>query len=98
MSQLKVAILCGGDSNEREVSLRTGAAIERALLSRGYETVNIDVDRQLVERLKEARPDVCYNALHGTFGEDGQLQSILDFLGLPYTGENARTSLIAFDT
>ena len=62
MSQLKVAILCGGDSNEREVSLRTGAAIERALLSRGYETVNIDVDRQLVERLKEARPDIV-NAL-----------------------------------
>ncbi|MGB0645875.1 MAG: D-alanine--D-alanine ligase [Bradymonadia bacterium] len=97
MSTVKVAVLCGGESNERDVSLRTGAAIERALASRGYEVVHVDVDRQLVDRLKAVQPDVCYNALHGTFGEDGQLQSILDFLGLPYTGENARTSLIAFD-
>lgn len=97
MSKMKVAVLCGGYSNEREVSLRTGAAIERALLSRGYEVVSVDVDRLLIDRLTRIQPDVCYNALHGTFGEDGQLQSILDFLGLPYTGEDVRTSLIAFD-
>jgi D-alanine-D-alanine ligase len=97
MSQLKVAVLCGGFSSEREVSLQTGAAIERAITALGHEAVMIDVDQSLNEQLRAADVDVCYNALHGTFGEDGQIQVILDFMGLAYTGEDAKTSLVAFD-
>lgn len=97
MSRLTVGVLCGGFSSEREVSLKTGAAIERAINALGHQAVIIDVDDALRDRLKNANIDVCYNALHGTFGEDGQIQSILDFWGMPYTGEDAKTSLVAFD-
>jgi D-alanine-D-alanine ligase len=97
MSLLKVAVLCGGFSSERAVSLNTGAAIERAIIALGHEAVVIDVDDALSENLRNANVDVCYNALHGTFGEDGQIQSLLDFWGMPYTGEDAKTSLVAFD-
>ncbi len=97
MSNLRVAVLCGGFSSEREVSLQTGAAIERAIISLGHQAIMIDVDTHLTDRVKEADVDVCYNALHGTFGEDGQIQVILDFMGVAYTGEDAKTSLVAFD-
>ena len=97
MSPLKVAVLCGGFSSERTVSLNTGLAIERAIIALGHEAVVIDVDNALGENLNNANVDVCYNALHGTFGEDGQIQSVLDFWGMPYTGEDAKTSLVAFD-
>ena len=97
MSGLRVGVLYGGFSSERGVSLRTGKAIFDALVSLGHQPVLIDVSDTLVDALSAAEVDVCYNALHGSFGEDGQLQSILDFLGMPYTGENQRTSLVAFD-
>ena len=97
MSGLRVGVLYGGFSNERDVSLRTGTAIFDALVSLGHRPVLIDVNDTLVDALSAADVEVCYNALHGSFGEDGQLQSILDFLKMPYTGENQRTSLIAFD-
>ena len=97
MNSLHVGVLCGGFSNERDVSLQTGKAIHKALLSLGHNVTLIDVSRTLLQDLSKRNIDVCYNALHGTFGEDGQLQSILDFLQIPYTGENRRTSMVAFD-
>ena len=96
-ARLKVGVLYGGWSSERSVSLNTGRAIESALETLGHNPVMIDVGKDLIDVLKRVDVDVCYNALHGTFGEDGQLQGILDFLGMPYTGEDARTSLVAFD-
>lgn len=97
MMHLRVGVLCGGFSNEREVSLRTGCAVNDALKSLGHTPILIDVQPSLITDITHAEVDICYNALHGTFGEDGQLQSILDFLGMPYTGENQRTSVVAFD-
>ena len=97
MTHLRVGVLCGGFSNEREVSLRTGRAVNEALKSLGHTPIFIDVQSSLIADIDHAEVDICYNALHGTFGEDGQLQSILDFLGMPYTGEDQRTSVVAFD-
>ena len=97
MSGLRVGVLYGGFSSERDVSLRTGAAVFEALLSLGHQPVLIDVSDTFMDALSIADVEVCYNALHGSFGEDGQLQSILEFYGMPYTGENQRTSLVAFD-
>lgn len=95
LSNKKIVILCGGPSAEREVSLRSGAAVGRALQSLGAETVLVDPetgDVRLPERL-----DFIFNALHGTFGEDGIVQSILDQTGVPYTGEGVDGSRAAFD-
>jgi D-alanine-D-alanine ligase len=95
LSNKKIVILCGGPSAEREVSLRSGAAVGRALQSLGAETILVDPetgDVRLPERL-----DFIFNALHGTFGEDGTVQSILDQTGVPYTGEGLDGSRAAFD-
>lgn len=95
LSKKKIVILCGGPSAEREVSLRSGAAVGRALQSLGAETILVDPetgDVRLPERL-----DFIFNALHGTFGEDGTVQSILDQTGVPYTGEGVDGSRAAFD-
>lgn len=95
LSNKKIVILCGGPSAEREVSLRSGAAVGRALQSLGAETILVDPetgDVRLPERL-----DFIFNALHGTFGEDGTVQSILDQTGVPYTGEGVEGSRAAFD-
>jgi D-alanine-D-alanine ligase len=83
---VKVAVLKGGRSLERQVSLRSGARVEDALGSLGHEVVAIDAAADLVARLKEAAPDVVFVALHGTDGEDGTIQELLEILGLPYTG------------
>ena len=95
LSNKKIVILCGGPSAEREVSLRSGAAVSRALQSLGAETVLVDPETGDV-RLPE-RVDFIFNALHGTFGEDGTVQSILEQTGVPYTGEGVEGSLAAFD-
>jgi D-alanine-D-alanine ligase len=82
----RVAVLKGGRSLEREVSLRSGARVEDALKRVGHETHAIDVDHDLVRRLRELAPDVCFLALHGRDGEDGTVQELLEILGIPYTG------------
>ncbi len=90
-----VAVLMGGPGAEREVSLRSGAAVARALGSLGAKVVEIDVtgpDFTLPEGVH-----LAYNMIHGTFGEDGQIQAILDAKGIPYTGEGAEGSRLAFD-
>ncbi|HEX4670391.1 MAG TPA: hypothetical protein VH275_10525, partial [Solirubrobacterales bacterium] len=83
---MRVAVLKGGRSLERQVSLRSGARVEDALASLGHEVVALDAGVDLVRRLKEERPDVAFVALHGAGGEDGTAQELLEILGIPFTG------------
>jgi D-alanine-D-alanine ligase len=83
---LKVAVLKGGRSLERGVSLRSGARVEDALEGLGHEVVSIDAGGDLVERLIAARPEVAFVAMHGLGGEDGTVQELLEILGIPFTG------------
>lgn len=95
-----VAVLMGGWSAEREVSLVSGAGVAKALEEEGYSVTAIDVQRDLnglVHALGNPRPDVVFNALHGRGGEDGTIQGVLDFMGLPYTHSGVRASAIAMD-
>lgn len=92
-----IAVLMGGLSAEREISFKTGKAVERALRNRGYNVVPIDAGRDLVDRLREVNPDFVYIALHGKYGEDGIVQGVLELMGLPYTGSGVLASAMAMD-
>ena len=92
-----VAVLMGGWSSEREVSLITGAGVADALERVGYRVTRIDMDRDIAVRLAEVKPDVVFNALHGTPGEDGTVQGMMDLMGLKYTHSGLATSVIAID-
>ena len=83
---MKVAVLKGGRSLERQVSLRSGARVEDALGALGHQVVPVDAGADLVRRLKDERPDVAFIALHGADGEDGTVQELLEILAIPYTG------------
>jgi D-alanine-D-alanine ligase len=88
----------GGWSKEREVSLTSGAGIAAALRERGWSNVTeLDMDRDVAARLSELKPDVVFNALHGTPGEDGTVQGMMDLMGLRYTHSGLETSVIAID-
>jgi D-alanine-D-alanine ligase len=93
----RIAVLKGGRSLEREVSLRSGARVEDALKRLGHEVHGIDVDHDLVRRLRDLRPDVCFLALHGRDGEDGTVQELLEILGLPYTGSGVSACIRCAD-
>jgi len=94
----KIVVLYGGYSSEREVSLTTGAAMGNALKKSGYKNVIfMDIGDNFSKELLEIKPDVCVNGLHGKFGEDGQIQAILESLRIPYTGSGVAASCIAFD-
>ncbi|KAA0914644.1 D-alanine--D-alanine ligase [Aquicoccus porphyridii] len=93
----KVVVLMGGPSAEREVSLATGKGCGEALRSEGFDVVELDAGRDLVARLDEIRPDVVFNALHGRWGEDGCVQGMLEWLGLPYTHSGVLASALAMD-
>jgi D-alanine-D-alanine ligase len=97
MTPLHVAVLMGGWSSERDVSLTSGKGVVAALESRGHRVTAIDMDRDVALRLAEAKPDVVFNALHGTPGEDGSVQGLLDLMGLKYTHSGLATSVIAID-
>jgi D-alanine-D-alanine ligase len=90
-----VAVLMGGLSAEREVSLRSGEACAVALEGEGFRVTRLDVDRQIGETLAALRPDVAFNALHGRFGEDGIIQGILEMLQIPYTHSGVLSSALA---
>lgn len=92
-----VAVLMGGWSAEREVSLKSGEGVARALESRGHRVTRIDMGRDVALRLAEANPDVVFNALHGVPGEDGTVQGMLDLMGLKCTHSGLVTSVIAID-
>lgn len=93
----RVAVVMGGDSAEREVSLKSGAAVLAALLDTGVDAVGIDAANDLVEQLKMHRIDRVFNVLHGRGGEDGKLQGLLDFMRIPYTGSGVLASALAMD-
>jgi D-alanine-D-alanine ligase len=82
----RVAVLKGGSSLERQVSLRSGGRVEDALERLGHEVVPVDVGSDLIERLRAAQPDAAFVAMHGRDGEDGTVQELLEILGIPYTG------------
>jgi D-alanine-D-alanine ligase len=94
---LHVVVLMGGWSSEREVSLTSGNGVADALESRGHRVTRIDMGRDVAQRLVEANPDVVFNALHGTPGEDGTVQGMMDLMGLRYTHSGLETSVIAID-
>ena len=93
----RVAVLKGGRSLERQVSLRSGARVEDALKRLDHEVVPIDVALDLIRRLREAEPDVAFIAMHGRDGEDGTVQELLEILGIPYTGSGVLACVRAMD-
>jgi D-alanine-D-alanine ligase len=99
MSGKRVAVLMGGWSSEREVSLSSGQGCVEALRRAGYEVTPIDLTRDIAALIAAlaAKPDVVFNILHGPFGEDGRVQGLLDMMGLPYTNSGALASALAMD-
>jgi D-alanine-D-alanine ligase len=94
---LHIAVLMGGWSAEREVSLMSGAGVAEALESLGHRVTRIDMGRDVALKLAEVQPDLVFNALHGTPGEDGSVQGMLDLMGFRYTHSGMATSVIAID-
>ena len=95
---LNIVVLMGGWSSEREVSLMSGEGIVAALRERGFTNVTpVDMDRNVAQVLAGIRPDIVFNALHGTPGEDGTVQGLLDLMQIPYTHSGLETSVIAID-
>ncbi|MFL5886547.1 MAG: D-alanine--D-alanine ligase, partial [Thermoleophilaceae bacterium] len=93
----RVAVLKGGSSLERQVSLKSGARVEEALERLGHDVTSIDVGPDLIERLRAAAPDVAYVVLHGRDGEDGTVQELLEILGVPYTGSGVLACIRSMD-
>jgi len=93
----RVAVLMGGLSSEREISLKSGQAVLAGLGRRGYQAVPIDVDRSLYEQLRKERIEVAFVALHGRWGEDGVVQGLLEMMAIPYTGSGVLASALAMD-
>lgn len=94
---MKIVVLAGGKSAEREVSLSTGKGIAEALASKGHQVITMDVDRELPRKLLQENPDLVYIALHGKFGEDGTVQGMLEVLEFPYTGSGVLASALAMN-
>lgn len=92
-----VAVLMGGWSAEREVSMNSGLACSEALKKCGYQVTPVDVGRNIAQTLGELKPDVCFNALHGRYGEDGYIQGMLEIMGIPYTHSGVLASALAMD-
>lgn len=97
LKRKRVGVLLGGLSSERDVSLRSGAAVSKALRGLGYDVVEIDVGRDLAARLAAEKVEVAFIALHGRYGEDGCVQGLLECLSIPYTGSGVLASSLAMD-
>lgn len=97
MSKKHVAVLYGGFSSERQVSLWSGEACANALERVGHKVTRVDVDHDVANVLTKLKPDVCFNALHGPFGEDGTIQGLLEFLEIPYTHSGVLASALAMN-
>ncbi len=95
MQSRKIGVLLGGVSSEREVSLRTGEAVLKALRERGHDAIPIYVDGDIDVALRQEQIDVAFIALHGRLGEDGCVQGLLELLGIPYTGSDVMASALA---
>jgi len=94
---LKVAVVMGGPGAEREVSIESGTCVMRALAALGHDVRSLDFDNRFVDALREISPDVVFNALHGVGGEDGTIQGVLEWLGIPYTGSGIAACAVALD-
>jgi D-alanine-D-alanine ligase len=94
---MKIGVLLGGLSAEKNISRLTGEAVFKALIGLGYNAVKVEVDRTLPFKLKEMNVEIAFNALHGKFGEDGVVQGLLELMGIPYTGSGTTASAIAMD-
>ncbi len=94
---IKVAVVMGGTSAEREISIQTGSGVMRALADLGFESKSLDYNARFVDALREVQPDVVFNALHGPGGEDGQIQGVLDYLNVPYTGSGVEACALSMD-
>jgi D-alanine-D-alanine ligase len=97
MARLKVAVVMGGPGAEREVSIESGTGVMRALTALGHEARSLDFDARFVDALREIAPDVVFNALHGTGGEDGCIQGILEWMRIPYNGADITGCALAMD-
>lgn len=97
MKHKRIGVLLGGLGSEREISLKTGEAVAKALVDRGYDVTRIYVDRDLDRVLRQNPIDVAFIALHGPYGEDGCVQGLLELMGIPYTGSGVLASALAMD-
>ncbi|WP_208439526.1 D-alanine--D-alanine ligase [Bartonella grahamii] len=97
MRDKHIAVLMGGFSSERSVSLSSGAACADVLEVQGYRVSRVDVDAHIASVLEQLQPDIAFNALHGPFGEDGRIQGILEYLKIPYTHSGVMASALAMD-
>ncbi|WP_375677446.1 D-alanine--D-alanine ligase [Bartonella sp. AS69XJJH] len=97
MKDKHIAVLMGGFSSERSVSLSSGAACADVLEVQGYRVSRVDVDAHIASVLEKLQPDIVFNALHGPFGEDGRIQGILEYLKIPYTHSGVMASALAMD-
>ncbi|MFC1769846.1 D-alanine--D-alanine ligase [Nitrospirota bacterium] len=95
--KMKIGVLLGGTSAEREVSLKSGVAVSKALVTLGYDVLDIDVDRNVARAILDSEIDLAFIALHGGTGEDGSIQGMLEVMGIPYTGSGVMASAIAMD-
>lgn len=93
----RVGIFCGGNSREREISLRSGKNVQKALQAKGYETFFIDPQNQLLEQIQKSKIEVAYLALHGKGGEDGVIQGFLESMNIPYTGSGVNGSAVTIN-
>jgi len=94
---LKVAVVMGGPGAEREVSIESGTCVMRALAALGHEGRSLDFDGRFIDALRALSPDVVFNALHGVGGEDGTIQGVLEWMGIPYTGSGIAACAVALD-
>ena len=93
----RVAVVYGGWSSEREVSISSGTQMAEAARAAGYDVVDVDATRDLAVQLRDAEPDVILNGLHGPWGEDGCVQGLFEVLGVPYTHSGVLASALAMD-
>jgi len=93
----KIGVLCGGSSQEREISLKTGDAVYRAMVSLGLNACKFDVDKDIAAKLVKEKINLAFLGLHGKLGEDGTIQGLLEIMGVPYTGSGVLASALALD-
>ena len=94
---MRIGVLMGGMSTEREISLKSGTAVYHALIQKGYSVVAIDVGRDIYSKITKEKIDIAFIALHGKYGEDGTIQGLLEIMGIPYTGSGVLASAISIN-